>query len=87
VSLVRTQVPFGARACALVVSAILLLPRVTWAQAGPLAPPFYQVTVTPDGGSQPIRAPNTGPYIASYTVTNTGGLTDTWFLSVKRPGS
>lgn len=63
-----------------------MLPCLLWGQAGPLAPPFYEVTVTPDGGNQPTRPPNSGPYIATYTVVNTGGLTDTWSLSCQATG-
>jgi RHS repeat-associated protein len=38
--------------------------------------PVYAVSVTPDGTSEPQRPQNSGPYRASFTVTNTGTLDD-----------
>jgi RHS repeat-associated protein len=39
-------------------------------------PTDYAVSVTPDGGSEPQRSPNSGPYTTIFTVTNTGALDD-----------
>ncbi|MEK7667200.1 MAG: hypothetical protein AAB409_00965, partial [Gemmatimonadota bacterium] len=38
--------------------------------------PTYSVSVTPDGATEPERPANSGPYTASFTVTNTGTLDD-----------
>lgn len=42
---------------------LVLLPGAGWAQS--LVPPFYEITVTPDNGTAPLRAPNSGPHVAS----------------------
>ncbi len=38
----------------------------------------YGVSVTPDGGTTPIRTPNTGGYSGSFTVQNTGATSNTF---------
>jgi RHS repeat-associated protein len=74
-----------ARALVVLVWMVLLLPGAGWAQS--FVPPFYEITVTPDNGTAPLRAPNTGPYVASFTLENTGGLDDTFALSCAATGT
>ncbi|MGE5291210.1 MAG: RHS repeat-associated core domain-containing protein [Micromonosporaceae bacterium] len=38
----------------------------------------YAVTVTPDGGWEPNRTPNSGPYTVYFTATNTGTNSQTF---------
>jgi len=38
----------------------------------------FSVSVTPDGGTQPTRTPNTGGYTATFTVPNTGSGSDSY---------
>ena len=40
--------------------------------------PPYAVSVTPDGGWEPDRAANSGPYTATFTATNTGSNSQTF---------
>jgi RHS repeat-associated protein len=62
--------------------------QVTGGSGGTMQPmcvsgclPNYAVSVTPDGGTAPDRSATTGGYTASFTIANTGQLTDTYYLS------
>ncbi len=43
----------------------------------------FGVSVTPDGGSQPVRASQTGGYTVTFTVTNEGTVTDGYGITCR----
>ncbi|MGH7701482.1 MAG: hypothetical protein ACREMO_00160 [Gemmatimonadales bacterium] len=68
----------------LVIALGLGAPRAAQAQIGTECASCgvpYKVSVTPDGGSEPVRLNNTGGYTATFWVQNVGDSTDTYDLT------
>jgi RHS repeat-associated protein len=80
----RLLAPLASLACVLLLAAALAplaaaqnpLPRGGVQPMAQRPPTNYAVSVTPDGGSAPQRPQNSGPYLTTFAVTNTGALDD-----------
>jgi RHS repeat-associated protein len=75
----------GALAIAVGFAAFVLLPRHLAAQDCPTCP-FFGVSVAPDGSYDPNRPKNSTGHTTTFTVTNTGNLTDTYNFSCSTSG-
>jgi hypothetical protein len=73
---------------AAILAVSLVLPPRAASQDGPLCPSctFFRVSVTPDGTYDPDRPKNSTGHTTTFTVTNTGNVTDSYNLSCSVTG-